>query len=259
MSVGPQVIIITGASSGIGEAMAYRYASSRMCRLVLAARSVEKLNQIANKCRKLGVEVAVVQTDVGKPEQCKKLITETLRIFKQIDMLVLNAGVSMHILFEELEDLSIFHKLMDINYFGYVYCTHYALPHLRNSPDPQIVVVASLSGETGVPLRTGYCASKFAVNGFFHSLQTEIGDELPITIVSPGYVDTDIRSHSFGPDDFKPNSKMMTSDRCAELIIDAADKRKKKVVLTLSGKLAYILRPVMPGLLDNIVKKKSVW
>lgn len=251
------VIVITGASSGIGEAIALYYASTRICRLVLAARSIEKLKKVALKCRKLGCEVAVVPTDVSKAKHCKILIKETIRIFNRLDILVLNAGVSMHMAFEEIKDLEIFRKLMDTNYFGYVYCTHYALPYLKKSAQPRIIVVGSLSGETGVPLRTGYCASKFAVNGFFEALRIEIGSVVPITVVAPGYVATNIREAAFGPKDFSPDAHMMSPERCAELIVDAADKGKRKVVLTLSGKLACAVRPFFPQVVDGLVRRRA--
>jgi len=231
----------------------------QLLRLVLAARSRDKLKKVALKCRNFGCEVAIVPTDVSKPKQCKALISETVRIFNRLDYLVLNAGVSMHIAFEDLKDLEIFHKLMDTNYFGYVYTTHFALPYLRKSPHPRIVVISSLSGETGVPLRTGYCASKFAVNGFFEALRTELGSSVPITIVSPGYVDTEIRQNSYGPKEFKPATvgRMMAAKRCADLIVDAADQGKRKVVLTLSGKLVYAFRPFVPELVDMMVKRQA--
>ncbi|KAL6070825.1 Short-chain dehydrogenase/reductase family protein, variant 2 [Balamuthia mandrillaris] len=254
----PPVIVITGGSSGIGKAIAIKYASSRECKLVLAARSKEPLKEVALECRKYIQDVAVIPTDVSKEQDCKFLIEETVRLFQHIDILVLNAGVSMHMPFEELKDLSIFHRLMQINYFGYVQCTFYALPYLRRSNlSPRIVVVSSLSGETGVPLRSGYCASKFAVNGFFSALRMELDKRVGVTVVSPGYVETNIRQNSFGPKEFAPDSKMMSAERCAELIVDAADQGKTKVVLTISGKLAVALRPFFPELVDSVVKKKA--
>jgi len=147
---------------------------------------------------------------------------------------------------------------METNYFGYVYCTHYALPHLRKSKKPRIIVISSLSAEIGVPLRTGYCASKFAVNGFFDSLRMELGPSMPITLIEPGYVQTNIRNAAFGAKDFEPDAAMISPERCAEMIMDAADQGKKKVILTLSGRLAVSFRPFFPDIVDNAVRKRAL-
>lgn len=185
------------------------------------------------------------------------MVEEAVARFGGIDTLVLNAGRSMHVGFEELRDTRIFHGLMAVNYFGYVYATFYALPHLRRSRAPSIVVIGSLSGETGVPLRTAYCGSKFAINGFFEALRCEIGDSVPITIVSPNYVDTEIRRNGFGPEHFRPVKHMMTADEAADIVLHAQELRKRKVVMTLSGRLAVALKPFLPQLVDHVVKRKA--
>jgi len=160
--------------------------------------------------------VLIVPTDVSMQTQCKNLIDETIKAFGKLDILVLNAGVSLHSLFEDVQDLKQFHSLMNVNYFGYLYCTYYALPHLKRSRG-NIGVVCSLSGEIGLPLRTGYCASKFAVRGFFESLRTELpADSVHITIISPGSVRTNMREHSLQTSDNiefnEPDSKKMPAD-----------------------------------------------
>jgi len=149
-----------------------------------------------------------------------------------------------------------------VNYLGYIYCTYYALPHLKKSKG-QIAIVGSLSGELGLPLRTAYCGSKFAVRGFFEALRNET-NEVVITIIAPPSVDTEMRQHSqkqlsskskieFNEDE----SKKMSVEECAKLIVEAIDSKQRNVVLTLSGKLAVILKPCLPNLIDYFAKKKS--
>jgi NAD(P)-dependent dehydrogenase (short-subunit alcohol dehydrogenase family) len=128
---------------------------------------------------------------------CRALVEFAIKKFDTLDLLVLNAGLACHQRFEDT-DMSVFHTLMQTNYFGYVYCTKHALPYLRHTRGT-IAVIGSVSGELGFPLRTAYCASKFAVTGFFEALQAELGDQLQITIVQPAFVNTHIRDHALGP------------------------------------------------------------
>jgi len=178
------VIIITGASSGIGQELALQYAH-RKCRLFLGARSVDKLKAVSDMCRELGSQSYYQRCDVTKEEDCKNLIQACINQYGELDILILNAGVNAHIKFEEIEDLNVYQKVMQTNFFGYLYCTKYAMPYLKKSKG-QIVVLSSISGEVGIPLRTAYCSSKFAVTGFFEALRIELDNhEIAITIVCP--------------------------------------------------------------------------
>ena len=172
MSLENNVTIITGASTGIGEALAYQLAA-KGAHLVLSARRVDELERVADKVREIGKtigsRVTVIACDVAKAEDCKRLIDETVSEFGGIDTIVLNAGMTMWAKFADIKDMAIVERIMQVNYMGAVYCTHYALPHLTAARG-RIVGVASLTGLVGVPTRTAYAASKHAMRGFFDSL-----------------------------------------------------------------------------------------
>lgn len=265
-SIETSVVVITGASSGIGEALAYRYAQ-RNCKLVLAARSGSQLEVVSRQCTALGaIDVLSVPTDVTNETSCQSLISKTIKTFDCIDILILNAGISSHFCFNETVDVAIYHQLMNTNFFGYLNCTKYAWPHLQRT-NGQIVVISSMSGEIGLPERTAYCASKFAVNGFFDALDMEqqggSADSLvTITMVCPPSVKTNMRNHSIGssstsdkyPD--KIDSRMPV-EQCASLIVEAADKRVKKAYFPLKSSIAVYLRPFFPRLLNPIIRRSS--
>ncbi|MEE9466417.1 MAG: SDR family oxidoreductase, partial [Candidatus Neomarinimicrobiota bacterium] len=199
-------VIITGASSGIGAELA-RQLAAQGARLALAARRTELLEQVADDCVQLGGEAVAIPTDVTVRENCAALVDRTVDVFGGIDMLVNNAGISMHVLFAEIDDLDIFERVMQVNYLGAVACTHYALPHLL-AAQGRIVVVSSLTGKTGVPTRTGYSASKHALHGFFDGLRAELaGCGVSVTIACPGFVDTGIRRYHVGPDSGPDSSR----------------------------------------------------
>jgi len=231
---------------------------------VLASRSEEALSKETERCKEIGITaVTYVVCDVSKKESCKMLIQNTVQNFQRIDLLVLNAGVSLHSRFDRLSesDLDLCNKLMAVNYFGCVYCTFFALPYLTQSKG-QIGVICSVSGELGLPFRSAYCASKFAVRGFFEALRTEIpSDTLAITIVSPASVNTEMRKHSLRTiNDIEfnePDSCKMSVETCAQLIVKAFDSRKRNVILTTSAKLAVIMKPFLPEVVDYFSVKKS--
>jgi short-subunit dehydrogenase len=257
MSLENKVIIITGASSGIGAALS-RQLTAKGARVALAARSADKLNRVAEDCP----GAIVIPTDVTDPSACQKLIDETVRVFGTIDILVNNAGMSMLARFEDIEDLSILDKLMEINYFGTVYCTRAALPHLKKSQG-LIVSISSLAGKTGVPLRTGYAASKHALHGFFDSLRIELmGTGVDVSIISPDFVDTEIRQHSFARDGTPlgrnplSHRRMMSAEECARQIIKAMEKRKREVLMG-RGRWLMLGKWLLPQLVDRLTKKSA--
>ncbi|HET7465017.1 MAG TPA: SDR family oxidoreductase [Longimicrobium sp.] len=256
------VVVLTGASAGIGHQMALQLAAQG-AHLVLAARDAAKLEQAAAGCRALGARVLAVPTDVGDEAQCRALIERAVAEFGRIDTLVNNAGIGMWARFEEMTDLAPFEQIMRVNYLGSVYPTFYALPHLKRTRG-RIVAVNSLTGRTGVPTRSGYAASKHAVAGFFDTIRIELEDSgITVTQVFPGFVATEIRERAFGPDG-RPlgegNSpvkerEVMTADECARQVIDAAAKRKRELIMTLRGKIGARLKLIAPRLVDRIAKK----
>lgn len=255
-----KVCVITGASSGIGRELAMLLADEG-ARLVLAARNEERLETIARACRKLGGEAHIVPTDVADEQACKNLIEETIETYGQLDMLVNNAGISMWARFDEVDNLGYLEKIMRINFFGSMYCTYYALPHLKKSRG-RIVGISSLTGKTGVPTRTAYAASKHAMAGFFDSLRIELMDQgVSVTMIYPGFVSTEVRQRAMGPDG-KPigdspveETQVMTAEECARIIQRAAAARKREVVMTLKAKAGLWLKLIAPGMVDRIAKK----
>jgi short-subunit dehydrogenase len=257
-----KTIVITGASTGIGEELAVALAA-RGAHLVLAARGKEGLERAASRCVHAGGHAIMVPTDVTDPEACRALIDRAVAEYGGVDALVCNAGISMWARFEEITDLSIFERLMKVNYLGAVYCTHFALPHLRRSKG-LLVAISSLTGKTGVPTRTGYAASKHAMQGFFDSLRIELlGSGVDVLVVSPGFVATDIRARALGPDG-KPleespreekHRDTMNVHTCVGIIVKAMQKRSRDVVMTPAAKLGMVLKLVAPGLVDRIAAR----
>lgn len=254
------VSVITGASAGIGKELALQLAKQGAL-LSLAARDVKKLETIAEECRRLGGKVIVTQTDVACKEQCKNLIDRTVTEYGCIDSLYNNAGISMSARFDEIKDVDLFETIMKVNYLGSVYCTYYALPHLKKTKG-RIIGISSLTGKVGVPTRTGYAASKHAVAGFFDSLRIElINTGVTVTVIYPGFVTTEIRERALGIDG-KPlgkshldESKVMSVEECVKQILSASLKRKREVVMTAKAKLGLWMKLIAPELIDKTSSK----
>lgn len=254
------VIIVTGASEGIGRALCLALAPQRP-RLVLAARNEERLESLKAEVEAQGAQALVVPTDVTDEAACKALIDRAIAAYGQIDVLVNNAGGTMWTLMEELEDLTIYDRLMRLNYLGAVYCTYFALPHLKKSKG-RIVGLSSVAGITGVPTRTAYSASKHAMFGFFDSLRIEVAPYgVSVTMAAPDYVLSEIHRRALGKDG-KPlgssplqEDKIMTSGECARMIVEAMDKRQRLLLTSTRGKIGRWLKLIAPGLMDKIAAK----
>lgn len=259
----PQVVVLTGASDGIGAELARQWAARERDRLalVLAARSVDKLEAVAAQCRALGAQVLVQRCDVGIEADCRALVAAAVEAFGRIDTLVNNAGMSAHAMFADVTELGWYESLMRINHWGAVWCTHAALPHLKRSRG-RLVAVASLAGVVGVPGRTAYSGTKFAMVGFFEALRTELlGDGVTVTIAYPGVVATEIRRRGF--DAFgRPagrsgldEANAMPVDVCARLILDGALARKRDVLMTAQGRLGRWMKLIAPAPVDRLAIK----
>jgi short-subunit dehydrogenase len=254
------VVVLTGASLGIGREMALQLADQGAW-LALAARGEEPLRQVEEECRARGGKAISVVTDVGEEAQCAALIERTVAAYGRIDTLINNAGLSMWARFDEIRDLSIFERLLRVNYLGSVYCTHYALPHLKRTRG-RIVGVSSLTGKTGVPTRSGYAASKHAMAGFFDSLRIELdGSGITVTMTYPGFVSTGIRERAFDGDGRPLGTSpvrehaVMAPDTCARLILEAAAARRRDLIMTPRGKIGLWLKLFAPGLVDRIARR----
>ncbi|MES2413341.1 MAG: SDR family oxidoreductase [Pseudomonadota bacterium] len=249
--------VITGASDGIGAEMARQLARQHGSHLglVLAARDEARLAQVATQCMASGAPVLVVPTDVSLEPACRKLVAEAIERFGRLDILVNNAGISAQALLQDVqaEDLAWYEQLMRINLWGSVWCTHAALPWLKQSRG-SIVAVSSLAGLVGVPGRTAYSASKFAMTGFFEALRAELKTAgVSVTTAYPGVVATNIRHRGLnaagiaaGFSGLKEDGAMSVEE-CARLIIKGMDNRQREVVMTARGKLGRWLKLIAPG------------
>ncbi len=255
-----KVIVITGSSDGIGAEMARQLARSDGAgvALVLAARNAAALQQVAAECAETGAQTLVVPTDVSQQAQCQALVAAAVARFGRIDILINNAGRSAHALLEEVADLAWYEELMRINLWGSVWCTHAALPYLKQSRGG-IVAVSSLAGLIGVPGRTAYSATKFAMGGFFEALRAELKPAgVSVTLAYPGVVATQIRYRGFnaaggalGRSSLKED-KAMPVEECAGLIVAGMKARRREVVMSTKGKLGRWLKLLAPGLVENM-------
>lgn len=249
-----KVVVITGASSGIGKALATTYAKSG-AKLVLGARRLDRLESLASE---LDTETICVATDVTKEQDCKQLIDSAVDHFGKIDVLINNAGISMRALFEDLE-LDVLKNVMDVNFWGTVYCTKYALPHIIETKG-SIVGVISIAGYVGLPGRTGYAASKFAVRGFLDTVRIEnLHKGVHVLVAAPGFTASEIRTKALVEDGSsqgdtpRNESKMMSAEQCAQHIYKAVKRRKRSLILTfIEGKFTVFLSKFFPSLLDRL-------
>jgi short-subunit dehydrogenase len=229
--------------------------------LVLAARSLDKLEQVAAECRAHGAEVLVQRCDVGVQADCRALVEGTVQRFGRLDTLVNNAGMSAHAMFEQVDDLGWYESLMRINHWGAVWCTQAALPHLKASRG-RLVAVSSLAGLVGVPGRTAYSATKFAMTGFFEALRVELsGTGVSVTLAYPGVVATQIRYRGFNAQGQPAGvsgldeRNAMSVEECARLIVEGTERRRRDVVMTAQGKLGRWMKLLAPSLVDRMALK----
>ena len=259
MSFADKVIVITGASDGIGAELA-RQLSRDKPKLVLAARRMTELQAVAAQCEALGATTFVMATDVSIEADCRSMIAHAVDRFGGIDVLVNNAGVSMHANFDEITDTGVYEKLMRINLMGSIWPTHAALAHLKSSKG-LVVAVASLAGLIGVPGRTTYCASKFAQTGFFEALRVELAPEgVDVCIVYPGVVATAIRRNGWNAKGKTAGvsglseENAMSVDECAGLIVSAMRGRKREAVMSAKGKVGRWIKLIAPAKLDAMAR-----
>ena len=252
-----KVIIITGGSSGIGRALALECGSAG-AKIVITGRDEGRLNEVATLLDKMKVPNLCMQLDVSVEKDHELLVKNTIQEFGKIDILINNAGISMRALFEEVK-LDVFKKVMDINFYGTLYATKYCLPYILKSKG-SIVGVSSINGYRGTPARTAYTASKYAINGFFESLRTEVMHRgVHVLVACPGFTASNIRNAALTADGTaqgkspRDEGKMMSSEAVAKAIIKAIKKRKRDLILTRQGKMAVFLNKWIPGKMDKIV------
>ncbi len=251
-----KVIVITGASSGIGRAMACEYAAEG-ARVVLGARSVGKLEALVEEIRQKGGQAAACGVDVTHPEECRALIETAVREFGGIDILICNAGISMRAIFDDV-DLKVLHQLMDVNFWGTVNCCKYALPYLQTSKG-SIVGISSVAGLHGLPGRTGYSASKYAMTGFLETLRIEnLKKGLHVMIACPGFTASNVRFSALTADGSqqgetpRDEAKMMTAEQVARIVRRGILRRKRLCLMEIEGRATHFVKKFAPAFLDKM-------
>ena len=251
-----KTVVITGASSGIGLALAYEFASLG-ANLVLGARTEEKLKAVADELDARGIAVACAAADVSREADCRRLIEAAIAAFGRIDVLICNAGISMRALFDEV-DLDVLRRLMDVNFWGTVHCVKYALPYIQRSRG-SIVGVSSVAGFHGLPGRTGYSASKYAMHGFLETIRIEnLKKGVHVMIAAPGFTASNVRFSALTADGSpqgetpRAEEKMMSAAEVARRIARGVWKRKRTLLMEFQGRATNVLKKFWPSLLDRM-------
>ena len=249
-------MVITGASSGIGEAMACEYAAAG-ARVVLGARNGEKLEALCDRIEAAGGQAAWRATDVTKEDDCKLLIDTAVERFGGVDVMICNAGISMRALFDDL-DLNVLRRLMDVNFWGTVYCTKYALPWLQKSRG-SLVGISSVAGIHGLPGRTGYSASKFAMTGFLETIRIEnLKKGLHVMVACPGFTASNVRFSALTADGSQQGAtprkeeKMMTPEQVAHIVERGIARRKRLCLMEIEGRATHFVKKFAPALVDRL-------
>ncbi len=252
-----KVVVITGGTDGIGRALVELFLQQGS-KVATCGRSHDKLYQLQKVHP--NSELLAVWCDVGKETECKSFIESVVQTFGTIDILVNNAGISMRALFSELE-LDTLKQLMDVNFWGSVYCTKFALSEIMKNKG-SIVGISSVAGFRGLPGRSGYSASKFALTGFLEALRTEVMEAgVNVMWVHPGFTSSNIRNVALNkeamPQGESPmdESKMMTPDQCAVHIIKAIENRERTLVLTSIAKRTLFMSRFFPAIADKMIRR----
>ena len=252
------IIWITGASSGIGEALAYQLAG-RGAKLILSARRVEELNRVADNCNT--DDVYILPLDLEKTSEIKDAVARVINAFGHIDILVNNAGKGQRSLAKDTT-VDVYRQLMEVNFFGAVTLSQYLLPHFIERQKGHFVTISSIAGKIGSAYRTGYAASKHALHGYFDSLRAEHHkDNIRVSIICPGWVNTSLSKNALTGDgtplgnNTRKKSGGMSPEYCARKIKTAIEKEKAEIWLGGKEKLAVYLKRFFPGLFRIVIRK----
>lgn len=252
-----KVVVITGGSEGIGKALVQHFLS-KGAKVATCGRNYDKLYQLQTQHTSQPLHIAMA--DVSKESDCEKFINSVIETFGTIDILINNAGISMRALFKEVH-LATIRQLVEINLWGTIYCTRFAVNEIIKNKG-SIVGISSVAGFRGLPGRTGYSASKFAITGFLEALRTELLDEgVNVMWVCPGFTSSNIRNVALNkdaqPQEENPmdENKMMSADECAQHIVNAIEKRRRTLVLTGTGRSTLFISKMFPSLADKLIKR----
>ena len=251
-----KTVVITGATSGIGRALAFEFASVG-ANVVLGARRESELVAVSKQIAAQGGRVVYTVCDVTCEEDCKRLIDKAVEVFGGVDVLICNAGISMRALFDDV-DLAVLHRLMDVNFWGTVYCTKYALPYIQRSRG-SIVGVSSVAGIHGLPARTGYSASKYAMTGFLDTIRVEnLHRGVHVMVACPGFTASNVRFSALTADGSQQGAtprnegRMMTAEEVARRIRKGVARRRRLLLMEYEGRLTHFLKKFVPSLVDRL-------
>ena len=262
-SLSNKTVVITGASAGLGATLAVECAQQG-ARVVLLARNAERLEAVARECEQLGSEVLTVVGDVAVAEDGRRLVEAAIERFERIDYLVANAGISMWTEFAAIEDVTLFRKLMEVNYLGAVHCVHPALPHLKKSKG-LFVAISSIQGQVGVPLHTGYSASKHALQGFCDALRMEVAESGVgvMTVLLHWLRGTELRQRALGKDgkalgaaSREHRAEAVSLEKAAQAIVRGMQKRRRQLYVPRRLRLLAMVHALWPALAERVVKGK---
>ena len=251
-----KVIVVTGGTDGIGKALVEQFLQLG-ARVATCGRNADKLYQL--QIQHPDASLLTLTADVSKENDCRLFIERTISSFGRIDALINNAGISMRAMFEDV-DLDVIRQVMDINFYGSVYCTKYALPSLLKTKGT-VVGISSIAGYRGLPGRSGYSASKFALQGWMEALRTELLDNVHVMWVCPGFTASNIRQVALNKEGQQQGetpmdeSKMMSADACAQHIIQSMGQKKRTLVLTFTGKRAVFMNKFFPAWTDRLTHR----
>jgi short-subunit dehydrogenase len=255
-----KVVIITGASSGIGLACARAFAV-RKAKVVLASRSIEERKEILDEIDPGHNFCMAVKTDVSIESDCKALIERTIERYRHIDILVNNAGISMRAKFDDVK-IDVLKRVMDVNFWGIVYCTKYALPYIKLTRGT-IVGVSSIAGFHGLPGRAAYSASKFAIHGFLESIRTENYKQgIHVCLLAASFTTSNIRRNaldatgSMQGETPREEAKLVSPERVAKNLLRAIRRKKRTRIMSLEGQLMVLFQRIVPKLTDYVIYRK---
>ncbi len=252
-----KVVFITGASSGIGRSLAFAFGLAG-AKIAICARHPDALNQVSQELQNAGIDVLALTADVSHEADVKRVVEQTVTRFGRLDILINNAGITMRSMLVDT-DPAVIQKVMDVNFMGTVYATRYALPHIQQTKG-SIVGISSIAGYRGLPVRSGYSASKFAMNGFLEALRTELlHSGVHVLTACPGFTASNIRFSALDAhgqvagETVRDEAGMMSADECAGHILRAVRSRKRELILTTQGKITVFLNKWLPALTDRLV------
>ena len=256
MKINGKVVWITGASSGIGEGLAYAMAK-KGAKLILTARNVEKLEVVKQQCG--GTEVVILPFDVLEHDRAVEIVNKAVSFFGRVDIFIHNAGISQRATAMETT-LEVEKRIINVNYFGGIALTKALLPVLVKQQSGQLVIMSSVMGKFGTPWRSSYAASKHALHGYYDSLRAEMPEGITVTIICPGYVDTNVTVNALKGDGTMNNKHSMSSqngyspDEFAVKALRVIERNQNEAIIAKKERVGIFVKRFFPAIFTRLVK-----